>query len=354
MAIKRLKPIQDTFIVENDSQASFGADEILELGRCLRVGATGSSRILMEFMVNEVEALLGENSLIRATLNLKYATAENLPPVWGVDIAEISTEWAEGTGHVYDLPGNTSGASWFRPKGTDVEEYWCGGLQLDQEEELIWRHEYFTGYQANRDVCIDITEWVYNWLANPGDKGLGFLIKLTNEELAEKMGTRICFYSNETHTIFAPYIELIFDDFGDDQTIPEGTPVADPNNLVIGVKNLKESYYIGDKVRLDLLVRPEYPVRQFSTASLYRDTGAVLPEQTLWGIRDEYTGEMLVNFNEYGTRCGYDEKGNFMVLDTDLLEPERYYRLLFEFDNGEVRKIYDSKNIFRVTRYGEI
>ena len=348
MAIKRLRPIQDTFINNNSSQASFGADEILELGTCERSDASGCSRILMEFMVNEVEELLGCNSLVRATLNLKYAHAENLPPVWGLDCTEIDSEWAEGVGHVYDLPGNTEGASWFRPKGLDKEEYWEGGLQLDQE--CIWKHEYFTGYQANRDICIDVTEWVYSWLYS-GGKGLGFLLKLSNEELAEKMNTQVRFYSSETHTIFGPYLELVIDD-GIEPS--EDVPRADPNNLYLGVKNLKESYYLGDKVRLDLIVRPEYPVRTYSTGSLYRDSEKAVPKRTLWGIRDEYTGEMLVNFTEEGTECSFDERGNFMILDTDLLEPERYYRLLFEVDDGNSRKVYDSKNIFRVTKHGEI
>ena len=112
MAVKRIKPIQDTFIVRTESGASFGGDEILELGTCYRPDASGCSRILLEFMTNEVEELLGNHSLIRATLNLKYAHSENLPPVYGVDVTEIEQEWTEGTGHVNDLPGDRSGANW--------------------------------------------------------------------------------------------------------------------------------------------------------------------------------------------------------------------------------------------------
>lgn len=351
MAIKRIKPIQDTFIVENASNASFGSDEILELGHCLRYDATGCSRILMEFMVNEVEALLGCSTLVRATLNLKYAYAENLPPVWGLDVTEISSEWAEGKGHVYDIPGSTDGASWNRPKGMSKEEYWDGGLLLD--EECIWKHEYFTGYQQDKDICIDVTEWVYSWLSHRENKGLGFLIKLTNEELAEKDKTRICFYGSETHTIFSPYLELICDDTVidvDESTEEETLPTS---KILVGVNNLKESYYIGEKVRIDLSVRPEYPVRVFSTSSLYADSKKYLPN-LLWGIRDEYTNEMSVRFDPFGTRCSYDTQGNYFILDTDLLEPERYYRLLFEVERDGARQVYDSKNIFRVTKHGEI
>lgn len=359
MAIKRLKPIQDTFIVENDSNASFGSDEILELGHCQRFDATGCSRILIEFMVNEVETLLGHHDLIRATLNLKYAYAENLQPVWGIDVTEIESEWAEGHGHVYDLPGSTDGASWFRPKGMDVEEYWNGGLLLDDtsglnEEEAyepVWKHEYFTGYQANKDVCLDVTEWVYSWLYTPDRKGLGFLLKLSNEELADKEKTRVCFYGSETHTIYSPFLELVFDDSSID--VDDDTVEADTDKLFLGVSNLKESYYIGEKVKLNVTARPEYPVRKFSTKSLYADQKLYVPK-ALWGIRDEYTGQMWIPFNPDGTKLSYDKDGNYFILDTDLLEPERYYRLLFEVEREGRRRVYDSKSIFRVTKHGEI
>ena len=351
MAIKRLKPIQDTFIVENDSNASFGSDEILELGVCQRFDASGCSRILMEFMVNEVEALLGHGTLSRATLNLKYAYAENLPPVWGIDVSEIQNEWAEGHGHVYDIPGSNDGASWFKPKGVSKEDYWEGGL--DSNYDYIWKHEYFTGYQADRDLCIDVTEWVYSWLGDPNSKGLGFILKLSNEELSEKDKTRICFYGSETHTIYSPYLELIIDDSSVDLEESSCENIAHPDRLFVEAKNLKESYYIGEKVRIDVLARPEFPPRRFTTKSLYEDTKAFVPGM-LWGIRDEYTGQMWIPFNDPGTKCSFDIDGNYFVLDTDLFEPERYYRLLFEVEYDHRREVFDSKKIFRVTKHGEI
>lgn len=360
MAIKRLKPIQDTFLSPSNSPASFGADEILELGVSPRLDSDGSSRILLEFMVNEVATLLGRHSLISATVHLKYALGQNLPSVYGIQCTEIDSEWTEGEGHIWDIPGYTDGASWHYPKGPDMEDRWEGGLKPDSE--YTYKSKYFTGYQKIRDLSFDVTEWVYSWIVNPESKGLGFLFKFDNEELIEKRKARLCFYSSETHTVNSPYLELVYDD---SSVVTEESececgckcscvPTVDPNNLSLGVRNLKESYYIGDKVRIDLTVRPEYPVRQFATASIYHTRPEYLANTT-WGIRDEYTGEMWVPFNSNGTKISYDDRGNYFILDTDLLEPERYYRLLFEVDPGHgVRKIYDSKNIFRVTRNGEL
>lgn len=359
MAVKRLKPIQDTFIVPSTHAASFGGDEILELGFCRRPGSTGASRILMEFMVNEAEALLEGHSLVSATLNLKYAHGENLPSVYGIDVTQIHSEWTEGEGHIWDMPGFVDGASWTFPKGVYSEDRWNGGTVDGQEYPI--KSTYYTGYQKNRDIRLDVTEWVYGWLTNPDEQGLGFLIGLSNEKLAMDRQFRLCFYSSETHTVYAPYLELIYDDSVRDLSgcccdchPAPVIPVADVSKSIINVKNLKESYYLGDKVRIDLSVCPEYPKRVFTTSSLYADTQECLLS-TYWGIRDEYTGEMWVPFDDVGTRLSYDDRGNFFILDTDLLEPERFYRLLFEVDMGNgVRKIYDSKNIFRVTRNGEL
>lgn len=371
MAVKRIKPIQDTFIVKNLSGASFGADEILELGTCYRPGAEGCSRILMEFMTNEVEAMLGDHSLVRATLHIKYAYSENLPSVYGVEITEIEQPWTEGEGHVNDLPANTSGANWIdaRPNhpwsveggedepGHDPHTHIscsCGCGEMDIDDDLIdnsmVKVEYFTGYQKNRDLCLDVTEWVYNWILGQGE-GLGFLIKMTNEQIMEDRKARLCFYSSETHTINYPYLEIVYDDSKRPDCVES---YDDVSKLVVSPRNLKEHYYTGEKVRIDLTVRPEFPVRTFTTSSIYRDQGMALPEGCLWGLRDEYTGEMWVPFTDFGTTISYD-KNNYFVLDTDLLEPERYYRLLFELEKDEDRRrVYDTGRVFRVTRYGEI
>lgn len=372
MAVKRIKPIQDTFIVYTESGASFGGDEILELGTCYRPDAFGCSRILMEFMTNEVEELLGDHSLVRATLNLKYAYSENLPSVYGIDITEIEQSWTEGEGHINDIPGNRSGATWEESKpgtkwevegGEDTPGHdphtviscsCCDcGMQTEVDDDLIdnsmVKHEYFTSYQKNKDLCIDVTEWVYNWILGQG-QGLGFLIKMSNEQIMEDRKARLCFYSSETHTVNYPYLEITYDDSTRSEDAEE---YEDVSTLVVQPRNLKDHYYTGEKVRVDLTVRPEFPTRTFTTSSIYRDQGKALPDGCLWGIRDEYTGEMWVPFTDLATKLSYDGT-NFFILDTDLLEPERYYRLLFELETENQRKVVGTQNIFRVTRYGEI
>jgi hypothetical protein len=375
--IKRIKPIQDTFIVRTQSSASFGGDEILELGTCYRPDAEGCSRILLEFMTNEVEELLGNHSLVRATLNLKYAYSENLPSVYGIDVTEIEQEWTEGEGHVNDLPANTSGANWVEarpghpweveggedgpepePSGSIVSCS-CGCGQVVIPDDPFWqdildndmvKHEYFTSYQKNKDICFDVTEWVYNWILGNG-KGLGFLIKLSNEQIMVDRKARLCFYSSETHTVNYPYLEIVYDDSCRKEGVEEYKE-EELHKIIVKTRNLREHYYPGEMARVDLIARPEFPVRTFTTSSIYRDGEKALPDGCLWGIRDEYTGEMWVPFTDFGTKISYDTC-NYFILNTNLLEPERYYRLLFEIETEGSRKVVDDRTLFRVTRYGE-
>lgn len=371
MAVRRIKPIQDTFIVNTETGASFGGDEILELGTCYRPDAFGCSRILMEFMTNEVIELLGDHSLVKAVLHIKYAYSENLPSVYGIDITEIEQEWTEGEGHVNDIPANTSGATWIdarpghaweieggedAPKEPSSSVFICPCTSQSFEipevlDDATVKHEYFTSYQKNKDLNIDVTEWVYDWVTG-GDQGLGFLIKMSNEQIMEDRKARLCFYSSETHTVNYPYLEIVYDDSVRPEEV-DSYKGKDLSSLVIKTRNLKEHYYPGEKARIDLLVRPEFPIRFFTTSSIYRDAGKALPEDTLWGIRDEYTGEMWVPFTDFGTKISYDTN-NYLILDTDLLEPERYYRLLFELEDDGQRRVIDNQNLFRITRYGEI
>ena len=170
----------------------------------------------------------------------------------------------------------------------------------------------------------------------------GLLLKLQNEDTE----TRLTYFSSNTHTVYRPYLEFIVDDSSRESELP-----VLESSINMSVKDLKEFYRFGDKIRLDLGVHPKYPKRTFSTSSLYLDS-YILPEESYWGIKDEYTEEMVVEFNP-GTKLSAGKEGNFFNLDTELLEPERYYRLLVQVNNDK-RETFtiDNKIIFKITRNG--
>lgn len=388
MAIKRIIPEQDTFIVSSSIDSNYGADEILELG--MTDCGTKPARILIKFSTEQVRSILNtvpEN--FRAVLHLNLVDAHNLPTVSSILLNTIPQQWSEGIGRIGDY--SVEGATWeytglFDSGGNDIPWETPGGTVfrvfdgeyaiqgpilnvLDGEGSVVqsihtqangggartWEVEGAEGIirffgqeiydrDLRTDVEIDITAAVRSW--RTGDNA-GMLLRFGNERECEFYGANISFYSKETHTVYRPYLEFRWDDSVYE---PEGLSVC-PDVYGTFSNNLRREYTVGDLVRINLPIKSRYASRNWSTGSIYANN-YVLPETSYWGIKNEYTNEMEVDFNEYCTKISADSSGSYFMLDTSNLEPERYYRLLVKIDQGEGSVVVDNKNIFRLGRNG--
>lgn len=324
MALKRYIPIQDTFIVSG-SNYNYGADQILELGSTEQ--GPGIARILMQFPDLEIE------SGARAILHLYVAGAHNLPGSFIIQAAGLTQDWLEGIGRVGDM--NRLGATWVYT-GLSTSEWVVPGAMPGSASisELI----------ASRDlleaVDLDVTELVID---QPS-----LALRFGNEAECLEYGSHLSFYSKDTHTIYRPYLEIKWDD----STYETGslTECRDPFGTF--ASNLRSEYTVGDVARVELAVKDPYAPRIWSTGSIYQPNH-VLPETSYWGIKDEYTNEMVVDFDPVATKISADGSGSFFTLDTSNLEPERYYRLLVQVQQDDQKVIVDNKNIFRVGRNGK-
>jgi len=166
-------------------------------------------------------------------------------------------------------------------------------------------------------------------------------------ELETTSSINLKYFSSDTHTIYPPYLELKWDDSSYNTTLSELTT----DIATISIKNHKEKYSDSDKVRFRLSVRPKYPTRTFTTSSIYL-TNYALPTASYWGIKDEFTDEMVVDFDTNYTKISADNTGGYFDVYMDSLQPERFYRLLVKttVDNNTI--VIDNKNIFKVTRHG--
>jgi hypothetical protein len=70
------------------------------------------------------------------------------------------------------------------------------------------------------------------------------------------------------------------------------------------------------------------------------------------GIRDEYTEEMVVDYDSTFTKISCDSTSNYFDLYLDGIQPERFYRLLVktEVDGSDI--VIDNDQIFKVVRNG--
>jgi len=126
--------------------------------------------------------------------------------------------------------------------------------------------------------------------------------------------------------------------------------VTDPT-CVVGIKNTKDRYTDEGKSRFRLNVRPKYPTRTFVTSSNYI-TQYYLPTASYWGLRDENTEEMVVDFDTTYTKISSDNTSNFFDVYMNGLQPERHYRLLIKTTIDGSTSVLDNGVTFKVVRNG--
>lgn len=335
MSIIRYTPVQDAFIVNGSvgQTINTGLDEILQLGHCSGIEAEGPARALLDFGLKEVPA-----NVYKATLHLYLANASDLPlPEYTIRVYPVAESWQEGYGKYSDSrtenKGNV-GVTWnYRNYSQDA---WSipGG---DVTENQPYVSQSFSRL-SSKDLDIDITQ-----LFREKNCSNGFILAFGNEEEVMSLGSSLSFYSEDTHTIYRPYLQLEFNDSEHSSNLP----VVTTEQISIVTEGFKPEYTVSDSARFNLRVCPKYPSRVYTTSSIYSNS-YILPDESYWGIRNEYTNEMVIDFCE-GTKISADNLGNYFNLDMGMLETGRYYRVLYQVNLDSNKRItFDNRNIFKV------
>ena len=174
------------------------------------------------------------------------------------------------------------------------------------------------------------------------------LLKI-NDDIENNLTASIMlkYFSKDTNTVYPPYLEFKWDD----STYSSNLTELDTDIATIGIKNAKEKYNDSDSVRFRLSARPKYPTRTFTTSSIYL-TEYKLPTASYWGIKDENSGEMVIDFDTSFTKLSADNTSNYFDVTMNSFHPERYYRLLVQTTINDSTIVIDNKNIFKVTKHG--
>jgi len=347
MAVYRIYPEKDTIIwSEADLVGTYGnagKDEILEIGTYKDINqVSNKQRTLIQFNSNDITTALnsevtGEWS---ASLHLSLAEAGELPQTYTIQAYPISTSWVMGTGKRDDKPLNTTGVTWkHRANQTELWSNLGGDYLSSPNSSLI------KTVNSNHDLDIDVSSIVVEQTSSIQNNGI--LLKLEDSlENNTTSSINLKYFGSDTNTIFPPYLEFKWDDSTYSSTLTElSTDIA-----TITIKNHKEKYSDSDSVRFRLSSRPKYPTRTFTTESIYL-TEYKLPQESYWGIKDEFSGEMIVNFSEY-TKISADNTSSYFDVYMDSFQPERFYRLLVKTTLNNNTIVIDNKNIFKVTRNG--
>lgn len=369
MAVYRIFPSKDSSIYSQNPVSNTGKDEILEIAGYMDSAGVGrATRSVLYFDTSEinhiVNNIIGE-SPISASLRLFLAEASDIPLDFNIICFPLSQSWDEGKGKFGDVPIDNSGVSW-RYTLTGESTPWTvsnydnnvtgsyvlgqagGGCWIYRSGSISLSSSINLTSTSDLDLDIDISNIVEH-IYSSSIQNKGIILKLDNDiEFNTTSSVNLKYFSSNTNTIYPPVLEFKWDD----TTYSTGSlNVLNSSNNVIIVNNLKNKYFSSqDKIRFRLNARPKFPVRTFTTGSSYLVNYA-LPTSSYWGLKDEYSNEMTIDFSNF-TKISCDSTGPFFDMYTNTLQPERYYRLLVKTEIDGSSQVVDTANIFKLVING--
>lgn len=349
MAIYRIYPEKDATILSKPNVAGVygnaGLDEILELRSYPDDDGIGrSSRILIKFSDDDISNALSSkiSGSYSASLHMYLASAAQLPQAYTVETSPLTKSWIQGTGKAGDNPTNTTGVSWTLTGGSTLWstpgcDYTEGANTTTQTFSLT----------ADLDINLDVTGFI-NSVESESIDNHGLIVKFNDSQENETTSSiDLKYFSSNSSTIFPPYLEFKWDDSKYDSSLNElSTDIS-----TVSIKNHKEKYIDSDISRFRLSARPKYPTRTFTTGSIYK-TEYKLPQNSFYAIKDEYSEEMIIDFDSTYTKISADNTSSYFDIYMDTLQPERYYRLLVKTTLDGSTVVLDNKNVFKVVRNG--
>lgn len=382
MAIYRIFPDKTATIYSRYPLFNTGLDEIVEIDSYYVGDTAYVARTLIAFNTEEQKNLIeGEISSSLASKNLHYlnfsssirlylAEGNEAPVEYRIEAYPLYDDWSRGTGKFGDIPYATDGVNWIY---ANPGEYWTspaptnttasytgsvsdveGGIWYTGSNGISTVHFQDHSVNSTHDLDIDVTNAVrlhYSHSVGQTLYGIpnnGFLLRLTGSlEFQRNRNIFLKYFSTNTHTIYPPCLEFKWNDHTRTTSLPE----VQNDIIALNISNNKGVYTDEGKQRFRLSVRPKYPVRTFVTSSVYL-SNYVLPDTSYWGIRDENTEEMVVDFDTNFTKISADSTGSFFDVYMNGLQPERHYRLLIKTEIAGTTVVHDGNNTFKVVRNG--
>jgi hypothetical protein len=340
-----------------------GKDEILQLEKGI-ISSTHiyNSRFLISFKTSDIQDVINnEINTNNFTASLKLYTTENfsLGQTQSIEVLPVAEQWSNGTGHTADQPQKTDGVSWVYRTDKNLGQNWTtssyttgttasftstnegGGVWYTQS---AWANTSNYDLVDNFDLTLDLTPAVVQHYSE-SISNYGFVLKRPDyqERSLEELGT-LNWFSRNTHTIYPPALEFKWDD----SVYSTGSLSMVGEEFDLNLKNNTEIYNRNSKKKFRLFARDKFPARSFTTSSIYL-TGNAIPSSSFYSIRDAYTEEIVMPFDEY-SKISHDSTGPYFNIDFQGIQPERYYRFLFKLKFSDRTEIVDDKYIFKVVR----
>ena len=384
MAVYKIFPLQDATIYSFYRYMNTGIDPIIEVGN-LNVNIQPVPqvfRFLVEFDQSEINSVIDTEvggAQFSSSLRTYIANAQGVDFDSILEIYPVSGSWRNGTGTYLDSPITTNGCSWvsrtfsgsggldwdlaaFDSAGSYVTASWSGSdtgggnwytgsldtnMQIEVSQSFTLRSE--------KDLNVNVTDIVKTWYSS--SKNIdgtytrivndGFIVKWEDSiefSTADAVQPIMQFYSVDTNTIYPPQLEIKWDD-----------QIFEPGNIneiyttdfFASLDSNPGIFYSESVNRFRVNVRPQFPVRVFQTASI-DTTNYYFNSGSLYSVKDLDTNETVIDFDNEFTKLSCDSSGNYFDLYMNGLEPERYYKILFQTTISGSTIVKDDDYIFKV------
>ena len=364
---------KDTTLYEISQSMNTGLDEILEIKK--DANSDGSvvnvSRALIKFDLTYISKSVASNLITSGSktkfyLNLYDANSTQLNIAQTLYGYPVSQSWDMGSGRSDSTPIIEDGASWKYKDNNDDKTLWAnvtgsGGAWYSG-----------SGYEASqsfthepKDLRMDVTDITWKWLHStvPNE---GFMIKrsgsignassLVEEGNTTKYG-HFSFFGRDTHTVYQPKLEVVWDDSTWATGSLSALSSANLEDMVLYMRGLRPEYKENSKVKFRVVGRERFPEKSYATSgySTGYTTAKYLPSgSTYYEIKDAYTEDVIVPFGS-GSVVSCDSTGNYFNVWMNGLQSERFYRINYKVVSGsgtanETVTYFDEKHSFRVVR----
>ena len=379
---------RDATIYSGGTTASIntGQDEILEINKVVNDDGTigNISRILIDFDLSYISQSIIDGripSTAKYYLNLFDATSEEVEAEQNVFVYMVSgSDWKQGSGKLDHNPVTQNGVS-YQYRDHENETPWVSTSTLTDGGSW-WTGSQGTGLEVSssyqitfdkKDIRADVTDLVklhiYSSSLFPNR---GFLVKreslytgsmdfsfnpnsdTTKDESSSTRLGNLQYFSRETHTIYPPKLEVMWDDSSWSTGSLSPLTSTDLERLKVYFQNLRTEYKEGSKVKLRVVGRELYPTTTFAATPAELTIKYLPSASAFYSIKDAETEETIIPFGT-GSKISCDSTSNYFNVWMNGLQAERNYRLCVKIVSGsgttdEQENYYDDEYEFRVVR----
>jgi len=345
-----------TEVTETDQ--NFGQDQILELKKnFFNLSFDYQTRALIQFDLTAVSKSVAAGDITDPTYYLRLYEAQGnqeLSTEYKLAAFPLSQSWDEGIGKFGDSPKVTDGVSWDNrdnKRGATATTWEQSGTSYISSSGNLASQSFS---YSSPDINMNVTDIVNNWLDDTNNNH-GFLLRYSgSQETDSTTFGQLKFFSSNTNTIYAPKLEVRWDDHlpctgSNTGSLTELTMSGLADNYLY-MRGLRESYKENDRVKFRVGARKRYIQKTFNQA-VQTITGSFITEGSgSYSIKDVATGETIIPFSAH-TSMSCDTNGPHFIQWLDGFYPDRVYKVLLKlkYDDGQ-EQIFDDNFEFKVKR----